>query len=166
MTLPAVLCEANMTTWPENLPLRYDIEGTYGSDEEDVVFDNGEVFFFGSVYKGELHIHEFFALDKALQKARTGAGRRALEEVRPYFLSISPRQVATDLRENPGMTVLEHPAFLFWRAMLGEGLVDRISLGYDEHQVTRENISDRISGTLGDFVPGERFELIGPGACL
>lgn len=145
-----------MQSWPETLPLRYDVDCQYGEeDEDDVLFDNGEVWFHGTIIGNELHIHELVAKDRNKQKARTGVGRRAMEEIRPYFEIISPRQVATDLREQPDAEILDHQAFLFWRAMLVDGLVDVISVGYDQHQITRDNLMEQQVGSLGTFIPGE-----------
>lgn len=148
-----------MQDWPETL--RYDPDASE-DDEGDVLFDNGEVWFHGTVIGSTLHIHDLVAIDKNLQKARSGIGRRAMEQIRPLFDVISPRQVGTDL-ESKATDLSEHTAFLFWRAMLVEGLVDLISIGYDKDQVTRENLWDEREAWFGRYIPGEG---LAPGSTL
>jgi hypothetical protein len=126
-------------------------------DEGDVVFDNGECWFYGSVEGGRLTIHDFTAIDETLVRARSGIGRRACEALRPYFNEI----VANGVGEMPADAgpYLEQPAFLFWRAMLVEGLVDSIIPTFHNGSIDRINISEEHRTPFGVFVPADGLML-------
>lgn len=142
-----------MQSWPESLPLRYDPEQF--SDDDDVAYDDGNVWFHGTVTEGLLDIHDLVALDKAMRRARTGIGRAAMQALRPHFEQIVARQVGDD-----ECHIARHPAFLFWRKMLAEGLIDGIAVGYSEHLVTRGNIHDEIETCYGTLVPSDGLEVV------
>jgi hypothetical protein len=133
---------------PSELPMRY-APDLYHEDE-DVAFDNGEIFFHGSVVGTRLDIHDLHANDRAMRGARSGIGRRAIAQVRPHFETIVARQVGDDISP-----VLEQPAFLFWRSMLVEGLIDGIAVGYSDEIVTRENLHEPIETCYGTFIPSD-----------
>ncbi len=140
-----------MPHWPETLPLRYDPEQF--SDDEDVAYDDGNVWFHGSVTEGLLEIHDLVALDRSMRGARTGIGRAAMQALRPHFDRIVALQVGDD-----ECHIARHPAFLFWRKMLAEGLVDGFAVGHAEHLVTRDNIHDEIVTCYGTMVPSDGLE--------
>lgn len=140
-----------MASWPESLPLRYDPEQF--CEDDDVAYDDGDVWFHGTVTDNMLEIHDLVALDRSKQRARTGIGRAALQLLRPHFEQIVARQVGDD-----ECHIASHPAFLFWRQMLVEGLVDGIAVGYSECLVTRANIHDEIETCYGTMVPSDGLE--------
>jgi hypothetical protein len=140
-----------MPRWPESLPLRYAPEQF--CDDDDVAYDDGNVWFHGTVTEGMLEIHDLVATDKSKQRARTGIGRAALQSLRPHFEEIVARQVGDD-----ECHIARHPAFLFWRKMLVEGLIDGIAVGYAEDLITRENIHDEIATCYGTLVPSDGLD--------
>lgn len=137
---------------PDSIPMRYAPD--MFCDDEDVAYDDGNVFFHGSVFDDKLEIHDLIATTRALRGARSGIGRKAMETVRPHFDTIVACQVGDD--ESP---IPEQPAFLFWRGMLVDGLVDAISVGYGDAVITRENIHDEIRTCYGSFVPSVGMEI-------
>lgn len=140
-----------MVSWPEYLPLGYDREQFF--DDDDVAYDDGDVWFHGTVTGNMLEIHDLVAVDRCKRRARTGIGRFALQSLRPHFEQIVARQVGDD-----ECHIASHPAFLFWRQMLVEGLVDGIAVGYSERLVTRDNIHDEIETCYGTMVPSDGLE--------
>lgn len=140
-----------MARWKTDLPMTDEDDAC--CDEGDVVFDNGECWFYGTVEDDRLIIHDFTALDKELIRARSGVGRRACEALRPYFSEI----VANGVGELPeeGGPFLEQPAFLFWRAMLVEGLVDAIIPTFHDRGIDRHNLREEHRTPLGVFVPAD-----------
>jgi hypothetical protein len=144
------------TSWRENLPMTDEDDACI--DEGDVVFDNGECYFYGTVEGDRLVIHDFVATDKNLAGARTGVGRRACESLRPYFGEI----VASGVGEDPNSVgpFIGQPPFLFWRAMLVEGLVDSIIPTFHDSSIDRGNLFAEHVTPLGIFVPGEGLDRV------
>lgn len=106
--------------WKESLPM--DI-APKGDDENDFVYDDGQVWFFCTAIDGRLVIHDFAARDVGLRGARTGIGRQACARVRPHFSEIVAGGVGEYL---DGIPIEEQKPFLFWKTMLDEGLIDEI----------------------------------------
>lgn len=131
---------------PASLPMRYAPD--LFDDDEDVAYDDGRVFFHGSVYGQHLEIHDLIATDKALRGGRSGIGRLAMKAVRPHFDRITACQVGDDTAP-----IIDQAAFLFWRRMLVDGLVDGISIGYGGSVITRDNMHEEIATCYGTFVP-------------
>jgi hypothetical protein len=109
-----------MNCWLTDLPM---VTDPSFDDENDVAFDDGEVYFFATVVRKRLVIHEFVAKEPGLQGARTGLGRKTCETIRPYFREIVASGVGDEI---PGAPLEEQAAYLFWKAMLDEGLVDEV----------------------------------------
>lgn len=140
-----------MRELPATLPMRYAPD--LFDDEEDVAYDDGDVFFHGSVYGRSLEIHDLIANARDLRGARTGVGRKALQTVRDHFDHILACQVGEDTAP-----ILEQPAFKFWRRMLIDGLVDGISIGYANCVVTRENFHEEAHSIYGSFIPADGLD--------
>ncbi|NTF17659.1 hypothetical protein G6L37_04550 [Agrobacterium rubi] len=133
---------------PAGLPMRYAPD--LFTEEEDVAFDDGHVYFHGSVYDQRLEIHDLLTHDRDLRGARTGLGRKAMDAIRPHFQTIVACQVGEDTAPVP-----EQPAFLFWRRMLVDGLIDAISIGYGDCVITRDNVGEEIRSCYGTFNPSD-----------
>lgn len=144
-----------MNDWKRDLPMTEDDD--YCCDDGDVVFDNGECWFYGSVEGNRLVIHDFAAVDKKMIRGRSGIGRRACEAVRPYFSEI----VASGVGEDPKHVgpYVEQPPFLFWRAMLVEGLIDMIIPTFHDRSIDRGNMDIEHRTPLGTFIPSEGLSL-------
>lgn len=117
--------------WRGELPMR----GSDDGDENDFEFDDGAVWFFCTVDGNSLVIHDLAAIDPAMRRARSGLGRRTCERLRPYFGEI----VAAGVGE-PDEPLEQQKPFLFWKAMLDEGLVDEIRAGFHDRIYRREAV--------------------------
>lgn len=119
--------------WRTDLPM---VVSENGDDENDFDYDDGEIWFFSTVDGDRLVIHDLIALNPDNRQGRTGLGRRTCETLRPYFGEI----VASGVGEPGGEIGIEQQKpFLFWKAMLDEGLIDAIiPMGGDE-VVRRDN---------------------------
>lgn len=140
-----------MQDWRDALPMTEDDDAC--CDEGDVVFDNGECWFYGTVEGERLVIHDFAATDRTLAGGRTGIGRRACEMLRPYFAEIVASGVG-DHPQDAGPYLTQRP-FLFWRAMLLEGLVDSIIPTFHDRSIDIDNLFEEHHTPLGVFVPGD-----------
>lgn len=140
--------------WKDSLPMTD--EHAACVDEGDVVFDNGECWFYGTVEGDRLVIHDLIAVDKSMIRGRTGVGRRACEAIRPFFAEIVASGVGED-PEHAGPLPMQ-PPFLFWRAMLVEGLVDAIIPTFHDRGIDRGNLFDEHVTSLGTFVPADGLE--------
>jgi hypothetical protein len=106
--------------WRTDLPMNV---SENGDDENDFDYDDGDIYFFATVDGDRLVIHDLIAKDEANRQGRSGLGRRICETLRPYFGEI----VASGVGEYPAeIDIEQQKPFLFWKAMLDEGLIDMI----------------------------------------
>jgi hypothetical protein len=107
-------------SWKDHLPMEVYEDG---DDENDFAYDDGVVWFFGTVNDDRLVIHDLTVKDRGLRQARTGLGRLTCQKLRPHFNEIIASGVGEFI---PDVPIEEQKPYLFWKAMLDEELIDGI----------------------------------------
>jgi len=107
------------------------------TEPEDWWYDDGDVCILMTVRDDVAILHDVVAKNPSEVAARTGIGRKAMARLRDHFREIVASGVGDPYA---GSNYDQQPAFLFWRQMLREGLIDRISFIICGTEMTREEL--------------------------
>jgi hypothetical protein len=117
------------------------------TEPNDWFFDDGHVAILMTIEGDVAVLHDVFAIDPEQREGRSGVGRRALGLLREGFREIVASGVGDpygDDTEDSRPDYAVQPAFLFWRQMLREGLIDRIDFMICRTQMTRDDLTRQV----------------------
>ncbi len=119
-------------------------------EDNDWLYNDGDVYAeFTACMDGRAAIHVLEATDSDNHGARKGIGRKAIKAFREHF----PHIIASGVGDGHIEGLLDNPAFLFWKKMLEEDLIDGIDLVGDKETLTRENIDAKMAEIESKSLP-------------
>lgn len=116
-------------------------------DANDWWYDDGLVSILMTIDDGVATLHDVIANDEDRRAGRTGAGRAAMTRLRPHFHEIIASGVG-DPYQADTPNYADQAGFLFWRQMLREGLIDRISFIICGTEMTRDDLCRSVKTGL------------------
>lgn len=125
----------------DTLPITQDHPSV--SDAEDWWYDDGLIGILMTVSDGVATLHDVIAHDEDRRGGRTGAGRAAMARLRPHYREIIASGVG-DPYHSDTSNYADQAGFRFWRQMLREGLIDRISFIICGTEMTRDDLGRSV----------------------
>lgn len=146
--LPQYLVQDHEDHFSQHMPVEFNEDAE--PEDNDWIYDDGDVYAeFTACMDGRAAIHVLEATDSDNHGARKGIGRKAIKAFREHF----PYIIASGVGDGHTEGLLDNPAFLFWKKMLEEDLIDGIDLVGDNETLTRENIDAKIEEIEANILP-------------